>query len=181
VIEDIVTRIDTLSNIVQDLLLFARPRPPIPIRVPFELLARDTIALLRNDPALVEVRVDVMGDSPLLMVDPELMKLVLLNLLINGAQAMQGRGRIVLQAISSDEWHEIRVSDHGPGIPPDVRARLFEPFFTTKHRGTGLGLATASRIAELHGGELDLQSAPDGGTIAEIRLPHVGRPVAVKA
>jgi PAS domain S-box-containing protein len=181
VIRDIVTRIDTLSEIVQDLLLFARPRSPVPISVPFELLARDTIALMRNDPAFVEVRVDVIGDSPLLMVDPELMKLVLLNLLINAAQAMQGHGRIVLEAGTRHGWHEIRLTDHGPGIPEDLRARLFEPFFTTKHRGTGLGLATARRIAELHGGELDLTCPPEGGTVAIIRLPASARPKPVEA
>ena len=69
------------------------------------------------------------------------------------------------------EWVEISVSDTGPGIPPDVRARIFEPFFTTKREGTGLGLATAHRIIQGHGATLDVESDPGKGTVFRVRLP----------
>jgi len=176
VIGDTITRLDTLSEIVEDLLLFARPRTPAPINVPFDLLARETVRLLRNDPKLTDVAIEIVGPAVQLRVDPELMKLVLLNLLINSTQAMDGRGRITIRAVNSAGWQEIHVVDEGPGISPDVRARLFEPFFTTKHRGTGLGLATARRIAQQHGGELELTCPSDGGTTAIIRLPGAHAP-----
>jgi signal transduction histidine kinase len=99
------------------------------------------------------------------------LKLVLLNLVINAAQAMGGRGAIAVEVRSADGWHELRITDEGPGIPPEIREHLFEPFFTTKHRGTGLGLATARRIMEMHGGTLELESPPGGGTVAVARLP----------
>jgi two-component system CheB/CheR fusion protein len=169
---EVVTRIDTLNDIVQDLLLFARPRPPVPVTVPVKTLIDDTISLLKEDPrfAAVDIRVDATG-APV-AADPEQLKLVLLNLLINSAQAMEGAGQIAVSAREIGRWMELRVADQGPGIPPDIREHLFEPFFTTKHRGTGLGLATARRILEGHGGTIALDCPPEGGTVALIRLPR---------
>jgi PAS domain S-box-containing protein len=169
---EIITRVDTLNAIVTDLLQFARPRQPVMARLSISDVAQETVTLMRQDPALsrVDVRVDC-GDVTL-SADRELLKMVLLNLLINGAQAMNGTGTLTVTARTSAPWHELRVSDEGPGIPPHVREQLFEPFFTTKHRGTGLGLATARRIVELHGGTIDLICPREGGTVALIRLPE---------
>jgi len=74
----------------------------------------------------------------------------------------------------------IAISDNGPGIPNDVRERIFEPFFTTKHRGTGLGLPTAKRVIEQHGGSIEIQCPQTGGTVVTVSLPldsqaHVSR------
>jgi signal transduction histidine kinase len=74
---------------------------------------------------------------------------------------------------------ELHLADEGPGIAIEARERLFEPFFTTKHRGTGLGLATARRVIEAHGGTIDLASPVTGGTVATIVLPAAAAPVAV--
>jgi signal transduction histidine kinase len=103
--------------------------------------------------------------------DREQLKLAILNLLMNSAQAMHGDGTIHVSALQVDGSIELRILDEGPGIPADVREHLFEPFFTTKHRGTGLGLATSRRIFEAHRGSLELVCPPGGGTIAVIRLP----------
>jgi PAS domain S-box-containing protein len=176
---EVITRIDTLNNIVQDLLQFGRPRQPVIAPVPVDTLVRDTIALLKEDPKLRHVAIDVEAAHVVVHGDLELLKLVLSNLVINSAQAMNGQGRIRISAASDDGWHELRVLDTGPGIPPEVRERLFEPFFTTKHRGTGLGLATARRILEAHGGTIELECPPSGGTLATLRLPAA--PVQVRA
>ncbi len=104
-------------------------------------------------------------------VDPEMFTLVMLNLMTNAGQAMKGRGVIEVTVADETPWIDVRVADTGPGIPTDVQARLFEPFFTTKARGTGLGLATARRIIESHGGTLTLACPGTGGTVATIRLP----------
>ena len=79
---------------------------------------------------------------------------------------------MVVQTVTTDAMVEIQIKDEGPGIPPDVRERLFEPFFTTRHRGTGLGLVTAKRLMEAHGGTLRLECPPGGGTIAIVSLPR---------
>ncbi len=170
---EIISRIDTLNSIVQDLLQFARPRQPVIAEVSIAALARETISLLREDTTLANLEIRVDADM-VLPGDREQLKLALLNLLMNSAQAMQGRGRIDITASRSGELVELRVVDRGPGVPPEVREHLFEPFFTTKHRGTGLGLATSRRIFEAHRGTIELECPPAGGTVAVIRLPAAG-------
>ena len=95
-----------------------------------------------------------------------------LHLLLNATQAMGGRGSVQIDSRAVEGWHELRIIDHGPGISDKVREHLFEPFFTTKSRGTGLGLATARRILELHGGSIELQTPPTGGVTAVVRIPN---------
>ena len=72
---------------------------------------------------------------------------------------------------ATDGRGEVRRVEEGPGIPPEIRAKVFEPFFATKHRGTGLGLPVVRRVVEAHGGELDLVCPDGGGTVAVVRLP----------
>jgi two-component system, sporulation sensor kinase A len=171
IVNEIVTRIDTLNDIVQDLLLFARPKPPVLASVSMAAVLDDTVTLLKADPKFADVDIRLQVPDTAVMADREQIKLVLVNLLINGAQAMQGRGEIAVSLDTTDGWHELRIIDQGPGIPASIREHLFEPFFTTKHRGTGLGLATARRILEGHGGMVELESPPQGGTVAIVRLP----------
>ncbi len=168
---EIIARIDTLNDIVQDLLQFARPREPAIVEVALDHVVRETLDLLRADPKLANVDIGVEGAETRVPADPEQLKLVLLNLLLNSAQAMQHNGRILIRVRRMATLVELHVIDEGPGIPDDVRDHLFEPFFTTKHRGTGLGLATARRIIESHNGTLVLESPAGGGTVAVIRLP----------
>ncbi len=170
---EIVTRIDTLNDIVQDLLFFARPRQPVLTRVSVWTMLQETTSLLRDDPELQAVDVKVIGADFELRADRELLKMVLHNLLLNGAQAMRGSGVIRVEARDLGAWHELTLTDQGPGILPEVRQHLFEPFFTTKHKGTGLGLATTRRIVEAHGGTIALECPPAGGTVAIIRIPNV--------
>ncbi|MFI5178415.1 MAG: sensor histidine kinase, partial [Vicinamibacterales bacterium] len=168
--KEVISRIDTLNNIVEDLLLFARPKPPVLARVPLATVLVETVTLLRSDPKFAEIALRIQPTEVTVVTDPEQLKLVLVNLLINAAQAMGGRGAVDVTVASSAGWHEVRITDQGTGISAEVREHLFEPFFTTKHRGTGLGLATARRMLEGHGGAIELISPPEGGTIAHIRL-----------
>jgi signal transduction histidine kinase len=117
------------------------------------------------------LRVEIVGEAPLLTADAELLKIVIQNLLINAAHAMQGRGLIQVSVSVDSGVCQITIADRGPGIPQEVRQRLFTPFFTTKARGTGLGLSTAKRLVEAHGGALVIECPPTEGTTAVIRLP----------
>jgi len=171
VIGDIVARIDALNDLMKDLLLFARPPQPRVAPVDVIVLLKAVTHLVRQDPALKDLRVEVTGDAPMLIADAELIKIVVQNLLINGAQAMQGSGLMEIAVTSDDVVCQITIADHGPGIAPEVRKRLFTPFFTTKARGTGLGLSTARRLVEAHGGTLGIECPPAGGTSATLRLP----------
>lgn len=171
VVQDVIGRVDSLNEIVSDLLQFARPRQPVPTHVPVRLLLTGVKDLVSRDATMAGVTVTVETDEAVVAVDVDQTQQALLNLLINGGQAMQGQGRLSLRAATVGDQCVIEVRDEGPGLPPEVREHLFEPFFTTKHRGTGLGLATARRIVESHGGTLSLVDAPGGGTIARIALP----------
>ena len=171
IVNEVVGRLDTLNAIVEDLLVFARPRSPVIAPVSMRSLVSEAVSLVRADPkfAHIELRVDVPETT--ISADRDQMKQVLMNLLINAEQAMQGRGAIVISGARVGACHELRVADHGPGITPDIRRQMFQPFFTTKHRGTGLGLATARRVVEAHGGSIDLSTPAEGGAVATIRLP----------
>jgi two-component system sensor kinase FixL len=171
VVGDIVARIDALNDLMKDLLLFARPPQPRLAPVDVIALLKTVADLVRQDPALHDLRMEVTGEAPLLIADAELLKIVVQNLLINGAHAMQGHGPIRISVTADDGVCQITVADAGPGIAPEVRAKLFTPFFTTKARGTGLGLSTAKRLVEAHGGTLAIECPPTGGTSATIRLP----------
>jgi signal transduction histidine kinase len=105
--------------------------------------------------------------------DIDQLRLVATNLVINAAQAMNYTGRVEIAVSTSDaDGWTLTVADAGPGIPGELGERVFEPFFTTKHRGTGLGLPTARRIVEAHGGSLTLGPRPGGGTVARVALPQ---------
>lgn len=171
VVKEIVARLDALNGLIKDLLLFARP--PRPRLAPLEIvpLLELTADLLGKDPAFSRVRMEVTGTAPPILGDADLLKIVFQNLFINAAQAMQGRGVVRAAVIPDDRMHYIRITDAGPGIPPDVREKLFRPFFTTKARGTGLGLSTAKRLVEAHAGTITIECPPEGGTIVTIELP----------
>ncbi|HSL24552.1 MAG TPA: PAS domain S-box protein [Vicinamibacterales bacterium] len=171
VIGDILARVDSLNNIVQDLLLFARPRAPRADKVALGALLASTVELLKKDPAFARIETSLGGEDPVVEADTEQLQTVFMNLLLNAAQAVGGAGRVEVMLNQRDGWCHVTIRDHGPGIPPEVRERIFEPFFTTKHRGTGLGLPTARRVVELHRGKIDVEMPSDGGTAVTVSLP----------
>ncbi len=171
IVREIIARIDGLNTLIQDLLVFARPPKPKPSPTDLRALVTSVVTLLKSDPAFGQLEVDILGEAPTLPSDPALMTIVFQNLLINSAQAMHGKGRIVVAFDESRGWHRVAVIDHGPGIHPDIRAALFRPFKTTKARGTGLGMATAKRLVELHDGRITVDCPAGGGTTVTVALP----------
>jgi signal transduction histidine kinase len=113
------------------------------------------------------------GDVPPVSGDPQQLKQVFLNLVLNAIQAVDGAGRIRLITQKSGGWVVVRVQDDGPGIPAEHIERIFDPFFTTRPAGAGLGLglAHAHHIVRRHGGEIHVASQPGAGTSFEVRLP----------
>ena len=105
--------------------------------------------------------------------DRDLLKQALLNLVVNSMEAMPGGGELRLEAAARGEMAEIRVSDTGPGIPPELREKIFRLYFTTKKEGSGIGLAMTFRIVQLHDGTIDFTSEPGKGTTFVIQLPLV--------
>ena len=174
VMRDIVARIDSLSELINDLMLYARPRPPRMSVVELRPLVSDAVTIVRRDPAGQPIDIAIEGTDVSASVDGELVRATVLNLLLNAAQAMAGHGRIVVTLGRSGSSAVIEVRDNGPGIPAENRDRVFEPFFTTKARGGGLGLPIARRTAELHGGSLAFDCPESGGTVVTLTLPVHG-------
>jgi PAS domain S-box-containing protein len=171
IMTEAIARLDGLNELMKDLLLFARP-PQLrtrPVDVPS--IIGSVLTLLHHDPAAKNVTIDVSGSSTAVVADADLVTGVLLNLLLNAVQAMHGEGSIAIRLASTDGFGTIVIEDTGPGIPPEVREKLFRPFFSTKPGGTGLGLATARRIIEEHGGTIAIECPDRGGTRVSVRLP----------
>jgi PAS domain S-box-containing protein len=171
VMSDIIARIDSLSELVNDLMVFARPRAPRPVDLRLQPLITEAITMVRRDPAGAHVQIHVDGTDGTIVADAELMRAALLNLLLNAAQAVGDHGTIHVRTTMSAEAAVVEIRDNGPGIPVSLRERVLEPFFTTKARGGGLGLPIAKRSAELHGGSLTLTSPVTGGAVATLTLP----------
>jgi PAS domain S-box-containing protein len=171
ILREIVARIDSLDQMMKDLLLFARP--PKPRRAPTDLvlLVKTTAGLLSQDPALRDLDIEIEGAAPPVSADPEMLRVVFQNLLINSADAMKGKGRIRVAVEPIDTNCQIAFTDAGPGIPADIRNRIFSPFFTTKARGSGLGLPTVKRFIDAHNGQVTIDCPPAGGTRVVIHLP----------
>jgi two-component system sensor histidine kinase PilS (NtrC family) len=171
VLKEIIARIDALDRMMKDLLMFART--PKPRREPVDLapLVSSTADLLRQDPALSELAIEIQEAPVVVVGDAEMLKLVFHNLLLNSAQAMQGSGRIQVALQANASVGEITFTDNGPGIPEDVRQKIFTPFFTTKSRGSGLGLPTAKRLIEAQHGSIAIDCPSSGGTTVAVRLP----------
>ena len=171
VMRDITSRIDALSELINDLMEFSRPRALALGPVELRAVVGDAVSIVQRDPAARHVAIEIEGGPLTIRADLDLLRATLLNLLINAVQAMRGRGRITATVSATPSGAVVAVRDTGPGMPPDVLARVFDPFFTTKARGGGLGLVIAKRTAERHGGGLSIACPAGGGTVATLVLP----------
>jgi two-component system, LuxR family, sensor kinase FixL len=171
IVGEVLRRLDALSRMMSDLLLYARPPKPRLAPVQIADLVDGLIAFMRHDKNWSDVRMRLEGTAPAVLADAELLKVALQNLLVNAAQAMNTRGDILVCLESKNGVVQIDVVDSGTGIAPDIQPRLFTPFFTTKAQGTGLGLPTVRRIAEAHNGTVHIVSSDASGTRVRFTLP----------
>lgn len=173
IVDMVVQRLRDLSAMVDELLLFARPRSPSLTRLPVRRLLDGVCGLFEANPKWSEIslRVRIEPTDAEIMADGAQLQGVLLNLLLNSAQACEGRGQIVISAERHRERAVLSVRDFGSGVPVELRSRIFDPFVTSKTRGSGLGLAVARQVIEAHGGSIRLESPSDGGARFVIELP----------
>jgi PAS domain S-box-containing protein len=164
-----IQRIDGLNDKLEDLLLYARPKPPRPQAVDVQTLLRDVVTSAQISTGRPEGSIPVCGDNVKAIADPDMLRAALLNLTLNACQAAPG-GKVDVRVATSGNGCGIGVYDRGPGIPPEIRDRIFEPFFTTRVNGTGLGLAIVKRLMELQDGTVELRDREGGGTIAEVTI-----------
>ena len=183
----ILNEIDRLGLAVEELLTFARPRPPQKAPCDLNTLCADALQFLERQMAHAKVRTTLEADAALprgLMLDAGKMRQLLVNLILNAQQALVRGGEVVVRT----KWIPLtpnpspprgegnggrailEVQDSGPGVATEVRDKIFELFVTTKDGGGGLGLAIAKQIAEEHGGTIGFESAP-GRTVFRVELP----------
>jgi signal transduction histidine kinase len=175
-VEQCIAGAKRISSTLRGLLNYARPSPPLLSKINLGRLVIDTISFLENQPILrgKVLENEVPAELPSVRVDANQLSQVLMNLLLNAAEATSAGGRITVSAtkLAFVESIEIRVSDTGCGIPAEVLPHVFEPFFTTKlGRGTGLGLSISYAYMRSHGGDMRVDSVVGRGTTVTITLP----------
>ena len=172
-LEIIESEIQRLDRVVQTLVDFSRP---VELRLQENDLRSVVTSVLMLASADLETRsVQVVSRLPahpvIVKVDTDLLRQALLNVILNGAQAMSQGGVIEVRLIEDGRNAMLSVRDEGEGIPEDLREKIFDLYFTTKKDGSGIGLAMTYRIMQLHNGSVDVESVPGEGTTFTFRIP----------
>ena len=165
--------IHRLDRVVQILVDFTRPRDLHLEDVDMRKVLEDVAVLATPEAGRHGVRLaQESAEEPLMVkVDPDLMKQAVLNLTLNGLQAMDRGGVLTLAARREEEAIVTEVRDQGSGIPPEVQEKIFELYFTTKKEGSGIGLAQTYQIMQWHYGSVEFDSIAGAGTTFRLRLP----------
>jgi len=176
----VLDEVKRINDIVTEFTRFARLPPPKPVDLDLGAVAKDVVKLHEAAAGKIQLRV-LTHRPPHVMADRDQIVQVLTNLVQNAIDALRGAGReegsvtVVIEPLGKGDRVAIGVRDDGPGVAPEMIARLFEPYATSKAHGTGLGLAIAQRIAVEHGGELSYVPHPKGAEFRMV-LPVEGPP-----
>ena len=164
---------DRLSTLVTDFLRFAKPGPGNAEVIRLDDVVSEVVGLFASDPRYqsdIEVKTDL-APGLHVTIDPEHLRQVLWNLLYNAAEALEDHGEIEVKVYPGRKNHAcISITDNGPGMDEQTLSTVFDPFFSTKSGGTGLGLSIVQQVVGAHGGLVDIDSTPGGGTTVTIRL-----------
>jgi signal transduction histidine kinase len=169
------SEIQRLDRVVQTLVDFTRPVELKLTETDMRRLMEDVTMLASPEAQRLGVQIERTAPPlPLpVKVDADLLKQALLNVVINGVQAMPQGGTLSIAARREDGSAEIAIHDQGPGIPPEIQDKVFNLYFTTKQKGSGIGLAMTYRVMQLHNGSVDFKSSPGDGTTFRLRLPLI--------
>ncbi len=171
-----VKEVERLNRAIGDLIGLSRPTDIRPRMTGMRRLIEDTLRLIGQDAANhnVTIRFDAPEFLPDVAIDPDRMRQVILNLCLNGLEAMPGGGELFLSLQPEPDVLRLEIRDTGTGIAPEALPHIFDPYFTTKGQGTGLGLATVHKIMEAHGGSISVTSEPGQGAVFRLLLPLGG-------
>ncbi|MCK4646771.1 MAG: 4Fe-4S binding protein [Candidatus Aminicenantes bacterium] len=171
----IVQEADRAAKIVKDLLSFSRETTLKPGLLNLNMVIDEALSLLLKHSIFynIEVKKKLDPSLPSTFADADLLKQAIFNIVLNGAQSMEGRGILTIKSQNINNGQEIiiEITDTGKGIPKENLSRLFDPFFTTREKGTGLGLAIVYTILSKHKGSIQVQSELNKRTTFTLRLP----------
>jgi len=172
-VKDVRVEINQINRILTDLLETARPHPPRMMRSNLNTTVEHAVMLARQQVLSQPIRIELERDPDLAEVehDSDQIHQVVLNLLLNAVQAIEGPGTVKVVIGSKDGCASITVSDTGRGIPEQQLAQIFRPFFTTRGNGTGLGLSLVRRIVDEHNGRIGVSSKVSEGSVFEVLIP----------
>ncbi|HEY1577667.1 MAG TPA: ATP-binding protein [Terracidiphilus sp.] len=172
-VEVIDAEIHRLDRVVQTLVDFSRPVELQLREQDFRTVIGDVLSLATDELTTRDVKVETrLPSNPLIVnVDADLLKQAMLNVMLNGAQAMPEGGTLRVTLDEERKIAVLRIADDGVGIPPEISEKIFDLYFTTKSGGSGIGLAMTYRILQLHHGSVDVQSKVGRGTEFSLRIP----------
>jgi signal transduction histidine kinase len=173
VLPEVQEEIRHIQSILNDLLAYARPRPPDVHLADLNATVEQAVSLARQQVRTrpIEIAFEPRKEIPSVEHDPVQIQQVVLNLLLNGIQAIANQGRIDVGVRQEGAYAVVRITDTGKGIPREALAKIFKPFFTTRKEGTGLGLPLAKGIVESHKGRIAVTSEPGHGAQFDVWLP----------
>ncbi len=173
-LDTVAKHITRIADIVRQMSSFSKTRESDLRHHDASELVDATLDLVKYDKRMkgIKLSVDIPQGLPPVRVNETQMVQVLLNIILNAADAMANGGNLDIKARELDEEVEISVADTGSGIPAEHLEKIFDPFFTTKEKGTGLGLAVSYNIVKSYQGDIVVENRPEGGTIFRVRLPY---------
>jgi two-component system NtrC family sensor kinase len=176
VMGDVQDEVLHIQNILNDLLSYSRPRLPNFHPADINTTVEQAVQLARQQVLTKSIKVlyEPVLSLPKVLHDPALIQQVILNLLLNGIQAITGEGKVEVQSQLEPDYVVLQVTDTGRGISADALTKIFKPFFTTRNEGTGLGLSLANGIVQSHGGRIEVSSTAQKGTRFKVWLPIAG-------
>nr|WP_241254474.1 ATP-binding protein [Brevibacillus sp. SYP-B805] len=168
----IIEEVERINRIVERLLLFAKPSPLRQAVVPFSSIVMETLPLVESECRRKGIRLSFdAAEEAEIAVDPELIRQVLLNLLLNAVQATPAEGEIRIRVEAGEEAASLHLFNEGEPIPEEHKERIFNPFFSTKEKGVGLGLSVSQSIVRLYQGSLTFRNEPNGVTFT-VSIPR---------
>ena len=171
---DVITQeIKRLDRVVRNFLNFNRPVDVKLKREDIQPVLQEVVTLAQSEALQRDVQISLQaaGSLPPIQLDADLMKQCLLNIVLNGCQAMPEGGALKISTALNNGSLELRVQDEGVGIPRENREKVFNLYYTTKENGSGIGLATVFKVVQLHNGEIDFESEVGKGTTFTLKFP----------
>jgi two-component system, NtrC family, sensor histidine kinase HydH len=166
---------DRENNVIQELLDYARPAKQQLLKMDVNQLIKGVLSFTNKyiQDKHVTLKLELAECLPETLIDPDKIKQVFVNIIINACEAMENGGSFSIKTNKEDKWVKISFEDTGTGMDDEELQKIFNPYYTTKPKGTGLGLAISNGIIELHGGFIEVESKKGKGSVFTVALPFI--------